>query len=192
MLILYIKYYTANACRLMTKIVFAAIIPLARCDSHSILEEIKKFYTTNNIDIKKMVMFTSDGAAVMLGKRNGVAKSLKIFVPHIIEQHCVAHREDLEIDDAWSKVSLTQDMETLAKTAYTRGSQPVVRGSILGGVRWPFRFLCCVKVLSCSAHPANCSVLFVSNYSMSSAWPSIHSEMMPISKKKSQHMRFQP
>ena len=40
----------------------------------SILKEIKKFYTTNNIDIKKMVMFTSDGAAVMLGKRNGVAE----------------------------------------------------------------------------------------------------------------------
>ena len=50
-------------------------------------------------------MFTSDGAAVMLNKRNNVAKLLKNFVPHVIEQHCVAHREDLEIDDAWSKVS---------------------------------------------------------------------------------------
>ena len=51
MLILYIKYCTADNCRLMTKTVFAGIIPLARCESHSILEEIKKFYTTNNIDI---------------------------------------------------------------------------------------------------------------------------------------------
>ena len=92
MLILYIKYCTADNCRLMTKTVFAGIMPLARCDSHSrILEEIKKFYTTNNIDIKKMVMFTCDGAAAMLGKRNGVAKLLKNFVPHIIKQHCVAH-----------------------------------------------------------------------------------------------------
>ena len=66
-----------------------------------------------------MVMFTSDGAAVMLGKRNGVAKLLKNFVPHVIEQHCVAHREDLGIDDAWSKVSLMQDIETLVRTVYT-------------------------------------------------------------------------
>ena len=87
--------YTADDWRLMTKTVFAGIIPLARCDSHSILKEIKKFYTTDNIDIQKMVMLTSDGAAVMLGKRNGVAKLLKNFVPHVIEQHCVAHREDL-------------------------------------------------------------------------------------------------
>ena len=67
MLIFYIKCCTADDCHLMTKRVFVGIIPLVRCDSHSIPEEIKKFYTTNNIDIQKMVMFTSDGAAVMLG-----------------------------------------------------------------------------------------------------------------------------
>ena len=41
MLILYIKYCTADDWRLMTKTMFEGIIPLARCDSHSILEEIK-------------------------------------------------------------------------------------------------------------------------------------------------------
>ena len=35
--------YTADDCRLMTKTMFAGIILLVRCDSHSILEEIKKF-----------------------------------------------------------------------------------------------------------------------------------------------------
>ena len=42
-------------------------MPLFSCDSQSqsILKEIKKYYTTNNIDIEKMVMFTSDGAAVI-------------------------------------------------------------------------------------------------------------------------------
>ena len=54
-----------------------------------------------------MVMFISDGAAVMIGKRNGLAKLLKNFESHIIEQHCVAHREDLEINDALSKVSVS-------------------------------------------------------------------------------------
>ena len=127
MLILYIKYCTANDCLLMTKTVFAGVISLARCDSHSILEEIKNFYITTNLDIQKMVMFTSDGAAVMLGKRNGVAKLLKNFVPHIIEQHCVAHREDLGIDDAWSKVSLMQDIETLVRTVYTMFSRSSVK-----------------------------------------------------------------
>ena len=34
-----------------------------------------------------------------------------------------------------------------------RCSHPLrVRGSILGGARWSFRFLCCIFVLSCSVH----------------------------------------
>jgi len=43
-------------------------MPLSSCNSQSILEKTKLFYTTNNIDTQKMVMFTSDGDAVMLGK----------------------------------------------------------------------------------------------------------------------------
>ena len=111
MLILYIKYCTADGCRLLTKTVFAGIMPLSSCNSQSILEEIKKFYTTDDIDIQNMVMFTSDGAAVMLGKRNGVAKLLQNSVPHLVEQHCVAHREDLGIDDAWSKDPLCKTLK---------------------------------------------------------------------------------
>ena len=129
MLILYMKYCrpTADDYRLMTKTVFAGIIPLACCDSHSILEEIKKYYTTKHIDIQKMVMFTSDGAAVMLGKRNGVANLLKNFVPHIMEQHCVAHREDLGIDNAWSKVSVMKDIKTLVRTSIPCLENPQLR-----------------------------------------------------------------
>ena len=35
--------YTADDCRLLTETLFARIILFVRCDSHSILEEIKKF-----------------------------------------------------------------------------------------------------------------------------------------------------
>ena len=51
-------------------------------------------------------MFTSDGASVMLGKNNGVAAILKREIPHLYEQHCVAHREDLAFEDAWKKLAL--------------------------------------------------------------------------------------
>ena len=72
-------------------------------------------------------MFASDGAAVMLGKRNSVAKLLKNFIPHVIEHHCVVHREDLGIDDAWSKASFVQDIETLLGTVYTILSRSSVK-----------------------------------------------------------------
>ena len=45
----------------------------------------------------------------------------------------------------------------------------------------------CTVMLSSSC--ANCSALFVSNYSMHSAWPSIQPEMMLISKKKKVNSR---
>lgn len=41
--------------------------------------------------MNRIVMFTSDGASVMLGKCNGVAAILRQSIPHMLEQHCVAH-----------------------------------------------------------------------------------------------------
>lgn len=58
-------------------------------------------------------MLTSDGASVTLGKHNGVVALLKRQIPHLTEQHCVAHREDLGIDGAWKNVPSMRDVETL-------------------------------------------------------------------------------
>lgn len=122
-LILYVKYrYGMNY-----KTIFAGIIKLCSCDSNSIFSALKKFYSDNEINIQNMVMFTSDGAAVMLGKKNGVAAMLKREINHLTEQHCVAHREDLGIDDAWKQVSIMQDIETLLKTTYTMFSRSSVK-----------------------------------------------------------------
>ena len=127
MLIIYIKYRPAAAtCH---KTVFAGIVKLTACDSGSIFEAIKQFYLENNVDVKKIVMFTSDGASVMLGKRNGVAALLRAEVPHVTEQHCVAHREDLGIDDAWKNVTLMKDIEVLLRTVYANFSRSSVKKS---------------------------------------------------------------
>ena len=128
MLILYIKHCVEDNCRLLTKTVFSGILPLFNCNSQSILEEIKNFYTTRNIDMQRMVMFvTSDGAVVMLGKRTGVAKLLQSFISHLVEQHYVAHQEELGTDDSWSKVSLIQDIEILVRTTRTTLSRSSVK-----------------------------------------------------------------
>ncbi|CAM2117752.1 unnamed protein product [Caretta caretta] len=65
-----------------------------------------------------MVMFTSDGASVMLGKLNGVAAQLKRDIPHLVQQHCVAHREDLGMSNPWKEVKLIKDIEILMRTVY--------------------------------------------------------------------------
>ena len=70
-----------------------------------------------------MVMFTSDGTSVMLGKNNGVAVIVKCEIPHLCEQYCIAHPEDLAVEDAWKELSLMQDIEILLRTVYTMFSR---------------------------------------------------------------------
>lgn len=124
LLVIYIKYCYEG----VFKTVFVAIRKLTECDANSIVNIIKNLYVEFNLDLRKMVMITSDGAAVMLGTKNGVAAILRREVKHLTVQHCVAHREDLGIDDAWSKNSLMKDINTLVKTIYAnfhRSSQKI-------------------------------------------------------------------
>ena len=62
-----------------------------------ILRQLLATVTTgeNHLDQQNMMMFTSDGASVMLGKNNGVAAILRREMHHLCEQHCVADREDI-------------------------------------------------------------------------------------------------
>lgn len=118
MLVLYIKFREQTD--FSYKTVFAGIIQLSGCTAENILDAITKFYADHALDINKMVMFTSDGASVMLGRHKGVAALLKRQVPHLTEQHCVAHREeDLGIDDAWKDVPIMKEVETLLRTVYS-------------------------------------------------------------------------
>ena len=63
------------------------------CDADLIVTMIVEFFKSIEVDLAKMVMFTSDGAAVMLGCNNGVfVKLTSMSVPHLIEHHCVARK----------------------------------------------------------------------------------------------------
>ena len=115
-LILYFKFRPKDCHEYKT--FFGGIIHLQACDAFSILLAIKQFYQKKKFDFQKMVMFTSDGASVMLGKINGVAAKLKLEVPHLVQQHCVAHREDLGISDTWKEIKLMRDMDTFMRTVY--------------------------------------------------------------------------
>ena len=125
MLVLYIKYREENDVSYKTE--FGGIIQLTSCTAPAIVEAINQFYTKHRLDMQRMVMLTSDGASVMLGKHNGVAALLRCQIPHLTEQHCVAHREDLGIDDAWKDVPLMREVETLLRSVYNMFSRSAVK-----------------------------------------------------------------
>ena len=72
-LILYFKYRVSFD----YKTTFGGIIQLKSCDASSIVTTVEEFYKKYRLELHKMVMFTSDVTAVMLGRRNGVAAKLK-------------------------------------------------------------------------------------------------------------------
>ena len=65
-----------------------------------------------------LVGFGSDGASVMMGRQNGVLKKIKDDVPHLIEMHCVAHRLELVILDAFKGESILTELNDLLQGIY--------------------------------------------------------------------------
>lgn len=128
-LILYFKYRAANS--LLYKTVFGGIVQLTECNAPALETAIRRFYNDHQINIHRLVMITSDGASVMLGKRNGLVALMKRNVPHLSEQHCVAHREDLALTDSWKDNSLMKSIEVLLRTVYTLFSRSSVKTSEL-------------------------------------------------------------
>ena len=99
------------------------IIQLTACHAQALEQAIKEFYNEHQIDINRLVMLTSDGASVMLGRWNGLATLLKRTIPHLSEQHCVAHREHLALTASWKNNCLLKNIEVLFPTIYTFFSQ---------------------------------------------------------------------
>ena len=64
-LILYFKYRVSFE----YKTTFGGIIQLKSCNASSIVTTVEEFYKKYGLELHKMVMFRSDGAAVMLGRK---------------------------------------------------------------------------------------------------------------------------
>ncbi|KII69128.1 hypothetical protein RF11_09016 [Thelohanellus kitauei] len=52
----------------------------------------------------------------MLGKYNGVAAIVKREIHNLCELHCVAHREDVAVEEAWKQIPSMIEIETFLRT----------------------------------------------------------------------------
>ena len=70
------------------------------------------------VPLDKMCAVGSDGASVMLGRKNGVAALLKQSVPHLIANHCVAHRLALASSQAAGAISYVKKFKAIVEQLY--------------------------------------------------------------------------
>lgn len=64
------------------------------------------------------ILFTSDGASVLLDKKNGVEKRLKDRFPLIFSLHCMNHRLELAVGDSIKDVYATNHFKSLLDSLY--------------------------------------------------------------------------
>ena len=84
-------------------------------------QQLQIFFSQNEVAIEKLIMFTSDGASVMLGCNNGIQANLKLksIVPHLLEFHCVAHREALALSHAYNSIDYFVQLESILQAIHS-------------------------------------------------------------------------
>jgi hypothetical protein len=108
-LVMFIKYIDLPT---FTPVVrFLALLPVPNSTADGITSTAVKYLTDRNYPTQRMTGFGSDGAAVMLGSKNGVAVRIKRHpscCSAMLAQHCSSHNTSLSAGDA---VSATKDIE---------------------------------------------------------------------------------
>ena len=67
-----------------------------------------------------LIGYAADGAAVMMGKHNGLAKKLSDFIGRpLLANHCLAHRIHLAIKRAFKEFTFIYGMETMLNKLYS-------------------------------------------------------------------------
>ena len=60
---------------------------------------------------RKLVALGSDGANAMVGKHSGVARRLQSDAPHLVSNHCVAHRLALAFAQAANNIQYLNEFK---------------------------------------------------------------------------------
>ena len=100
---------------------------MKECDAQAIFIAVTDFFSQNEVATQKLIMFTSDGISVMLGRNNGVQAKLKAIVPHLLEFHCVAHRQALAVSHAYSSIDNFVQLESTLRAIYSYFSHSSTR-----------------------------------------------------------------
>ncbi|MEW8544162.1 MAG: hypothetical protein AB2693_11565 [Candidatus Thiodiazotropha sp.] len=79
------------------------------------------------ITMSKVMGFGSDGAAVMMGRKTGVAKRLKDYNPFMINIHCIAHRVALAASGAGKEIEKIAKFRQTVNSVYNYFDNSAVR-----------------------------------------------------------------
>jgi hypothetical protein len=84
-----LRIYDDDAGIVRTK--FYKLLNIPKADAKTLFGELEKSFTTDDIGFTNTVGFGSDGASVMVGRRNSFLSQLKEKQPYLFNIHCICH-----------------------------------------------------------------------------------------------------
>jgi hypothetical protein len=137
-LILYVRYIKDGK----SKTVFAETISIPNGKADTIKDAILTFLHKNQFPLHKLCAFGSDGAAVMVGRKNGVSTQLTNIVPHLISNHCVAHRLALAAAQAASGIRYLDKFKKIIEQLFRFYNYSAVRTASLKEIQVHIYYYC--------------------------------------------------
>ena len=114
-IVIYGKYLTNLG---DTRTVFLRITDLFDGKAKTIEKALLQFCETAGIDMRKVMGFGSDGAAVMIGKKSDVSTRLRVHNSFMVNIHCVAHRLALAAAQASESIPYLQKFKKTIQSLY--------------------------------------------------------------------------
>ena len=130
-LILYVRLIDPDTFVASTHFLGNITVEGSSCTAEVLFNLIINFLQDKGIDLSRLIGFGSDGAAVMTGKKSGVATRFKEKCPHLVSIHCMAHRLNLCTSQASNKVDYLKDMEETFTNLYKYFDKSANRASEL-------------------------------------------------------------
>lgn len=133
-LILYIKFLDVKNKK--SDVRFLSITPIPNGTAVTIFDTIKSEILKYNIDKKKIVGLGSDGAAVMIGEHNGVAKLLRDETHGLLLNcHCISHRLALASAQAANDVAYLKKFKDYLRQIFNFFHKSPVRSASLNEIQ---------------------------------------------------------
>ncbi|XP_060882119.1 E3 SUMO-protein ligase KIAA1586-like [Metopolophium dirhodum] len=118
-MIVYIKTSISNEEPIF---IFLDLIELFTQNAENIVNQLLKCLHecgfNDNFLKENWISFVSDGASVLLGKKNGVAKRLKDIYPLIFTWHCLNHRLELAVNDSVNDITSINHFKAFLDSLY--------------------------------------------------------------------------
>lgn len=118
-MVIYLKVSISNTDPIF---IFLDLVELKNQTAENIVEQLLECLHSSGLNENYLkqhwISFVSDGASVLLGKKNGVAKRLKDKYPLIFSWHCMNHRLELAVNDSLKDIVATNHFKQFLDSLY--------------------------------------------------------------------------